>query len=466
MARDAAQYATSSLRELGIALRGGQCTATELAEQALTLLDTRGRELNAVVTITRERALREAARADAELAAGHDRGPLHGIPYGAKDLLATANIPTTWGAGPYRDQVFDFDATVVRKLETAGAVLVAKLAMIELAGGMGYDSPDASFTGPCSTPWSVAHWSGGSSSGSGAAVGARLIPFAIGSETSGSIMSPAANCGVTGLRPTYGRVSRHGAMALCWSLDKLGPLARSADDCGLVLEAIAGPDSRDHTAVDRTFQHAPRRQDGFRFAVPRGATEGVEESVRAAFEVSLTALRTLGTIEEVDLPHFPYGAAIQHIVFGEASSAFDTLIASGRIAELTNPQDRVTPYALPACTAVDYLRALRIRTKVTHALESLLVGFDALLAPTIATNAPPLDAPFDRTRNRAGLPLIPAGNLAGLPAISVPNGFGETGLPTGLSFLGAAFTETRLLDAATAYQAQTPWHKMLPPGVG
>ena len=468
MALTNSRFAASSIRDLGLALRSGESTAVELAEHALGLLETRGRALNAVVTVTRERALREAARADTELAAGHDRGPLHGIPYGAKDLLATANIPTTWGAAPFRDQVFDFDATVIRKLETAGAVLVAKLAMIELAGGMGYDSPDASFTGPCSTPWDVARWSGGSSSGSGAAVGARLVPFAIGSETSGSIMSPAANCGVTGLRPTYGRVSRQGAMALCWSLDKLGPLARSADDCGIVLEAIAGPDIADRTTVNRDFQHPPicQRTGGFRFAIPRGATEGIDDSVREAFEASVAVLRQVGTVEEVDLPPFPYAAVILHVVFGEATAAFDSLIASGRMAELTNPQDRVTPYALPACTAVDYLRAMRIRAKITGALESLLADYDAMLAPTMARTAPPIDAPFDRSRNRVGLPLIPAGNLAGLPAVSVPNGFSKDGLPTGLSFMGAAFTENRLLAAASAYQAMTDWHKMLPPGVG
>jgi len=464
---DAHTYATAPMRKLGRMLRAGETTSAELTEHALQLLETRGRALNAVVTVTRDRALREAVRADAELAAGHDRGPLHGIPYGAKDLLATANIPTTWGAAPYRDQVFDFDATVIRKLEAAGAVLVAKLAMVELAGGMGYDAPDASFTGPGRTPWDTNRWSGGSSSGSGAAVGGRIVPFAIGSETSGSIMSPAANCGTTGLRPTYGRVSRHGAMALCWSLDKLGPLARTADDCGLVLGAIAGPDVADPTAVARRYRYAPdsERTEGFRFALPKGATDGIEDGVREAFEASLAVLRGMGTVEEVALPEFPYGAVIQHVIFGEASSAFDSLIASGGIADLTNPQDRVTPYALPACTAVDYLRAMRIRSKIAAALEGQMQGYDAMVAPTAARLAPPIDQPFNRDRP-GGLPLIPAGNLAGQPAVSVPNGFGEDGLPTGLMLIGAAFTENRLLAAASAFQERTAWHLQLPPGVG
>ena len=467
MTLDPHTYAAAPIRELGRMLRARETTSLELTEHALALLETRGRALNAVVTVTRERALREATRADVELASGHDRGPLHGIPYGAKDLLATANIPTTWGAAPYRDQVFDYDATVVRKLETAGAVLVAKLAMVELAGGMGYDAPDASFTGPGLTPWDPSRWSGGSSSGSGAAVGGRIVPFAIGSETSGSIMSPAANCGTTGLRPTYGRVSRHGAMALCWSLDKLGPLARTADDCGLVLEAIAGPDAADPTAVSRRYRYAPAsgRADGFRFAVPKGATDGIEDGVREAFETSLAVLRDMGAVEEVGLPEFPYDAVVQHVIFGEASSAFDSLIASGRIAELRNPQDRVNPYALPASTAVDYLRAMRIRSKIAAALEALLSGYDAMVAPTSARFAPPIDQPFNREQ-RGGLPLIPAGNLAGQPAISLPNGFNEDGLPTALMFIGAAFTENRLLAAASAFQRHTAWHLALPPGVG
>jgi aspartyl-tRNA(Asn)/glutamyl-tRNA(Gln) amidotransferase subunit A len=200
------------------------------------------------VTITEKKARKQAEKADAEIKAGKTKGPLHGIPWGAKDLLATSDgIPTTWGAYPLRNKKFDYDATVVQRLEAAGSVLVAKLAMIELAGGMGYRQPNASFTGPCATPWSLKHWSGGSSSGSGSAVSAGIVPFAIGSETWGSILSPSNNCGVAGLRPTYGRVSRHGAMALSWTLDKLGPLCLCADDCGWVLESIAGHDSADQS---------------------------------------------------------------------------------------------------------------------------------------------------------------------------------------------------------------------------
>src|SRR5205823_661195 len=204
----------------------------------------------------------QARAADREIKAGRYRGPLHGVPYGVKDLLATKGIPTTWGAEPYRERVFDYDATVVKKLREAGAVLVAKLAMVELAGGFGYNNADASFTGPGRTPWNMNYWSGGSSSGPGAATAAGLVAFAIGSETSGSIITPSAYCGVSGLRPTYGRVSRFGAMALSWTLDKLGPMCRTADDCGLVLASIAGHDARDPASADKPFAYEVAEKRG------------------------------------------------------------------------------------------------------------------------------------------------------------------------------------------------------------
>ena len=238
-------------------MRTRQVSPVDLTETFLDRLAAIGPRYNAVVTLTPELARAQARRAERELAAGHWRGPLHGIPYGIKDLFATAGIPTSWGAAPFRTQVFDYDATVVRRLRQAGAVLAAKLAMVELAGGLGYRQPDASFTGPGINPWGGTTWSGGSSSGSGSAVAAGLVPFAIGTETNGSIISPAANCGVAGLRPSYGRVSRHGGMPLAWSLDKPGPLALTADDCGLVLSAIAGFDADDPTTTPRVFSYDP-----------------------------------------------------------------------------------------------------------------------------------------------------------------------------------------------------------------
>src|SRR2546423_8064279 len=243
----------ASVAELGRRLRAKKISDTELAEHFLDRLERLGTTFGAVVTVTRGRALIEAAAADREIARGRWRGPLHGIPYGVKDLLAAEGYPTSWGAAPYENQLFAADATVVARLKAAGAVLVAKLAMVELAGGMGYNQANASFTGPGRTPWNPDYWSGGSSRGPGAAVAAGLVPFAIGSETSGSIVTPAAYSGVTGLRPTYGLVSRHGAMALAWTMDKLGPLGRTADDCALILSVIAGPDPLDQSTSGRSF---------------------------------------------------------------------------------------------------------------------------------------------------------------------------------------------------------------------
>ncbi|MHB8575356.1 MAG: amidase [Dehalococcoidia bacterium] len=466
MTVDPQTLATASLRELGSLIREGRTTPTELAEHYLDRLDTVGRRFNAVATIMRQRALAEARRAEEELAAGHDRGPLHGIPYAVKDLVATAGVPTAWGAAPFRDQLFSEDATIVTRLGAAGAVLCAKLAMVELAGGMGYDQPNASFTGPGLSPWNAEAWSGGSSSGSGSAVGARAIPFAIGSETHGSITTPSSFCGVSGLRPTYGRVSRHGAMALCWTMDKLGPMGRGADDCGLVLDAIAGPDPADPSSVNRPYRYAPdaQRTQGFRLAVLKGCTEGAQPEVTANFDAAVDALRGIATIDELELPEMPYQAVAITIIRAEASAAFDDFIASGRTAELTAPEDRINPFAYSVVSARDYLRALRIRRQIGRTMDELTSRFDALLAPTTASVAPPIGESFSRGPRRGAGPQIGgAGNVAGLPAVSVPNGFGERGLPTAIQFVGRAFDENRVLAVAAAYQRLTDWHLRLPP---
>ena len=457
------------LRELAEALRARQVSPVELAEAFLRRLETLGPRYNAIVTLTRQRALVEARRAEAEIAAGGWRGPLHGIPYGVKDLLATAGgVPTTWGAAPLRTQTFDFDATAVRRLEQAGAVLVAKLAMVELAGGMGYRQPSASFTGPGISPWGADAWSGGSSSGSGSAVAAGLVPFAIGSETWGSILSPAANCGVSGLRPTYGRVSRHGAMALCWTLDKLGPLALTADDCGLVLDAIAGPDPHDPTAARRPFRYTGGEAVGrrFRFGVIRDVAATAEAAVREAFDRSLEILRQIGTVEEVTIADLPYEAITRTILMAEAASAFEDMIESGAIAGLTAPEDRFTAYARDTILAKDYIKALRLRAFVVREADRVLSGLDALLAPGRPAVAPPLDREF-RSAARGNLPDVMGaiGNAAGLPAIAVPNGISEAGLPTSLQFMGRAWEENTILAAAQAWQGITDYHLHHPPEV-
>jgi len=463
---DEATLASASVPELGRMIRAGETSPTELATRYLARLDTIGRRLNAVVALTPDRAMREARTAEEELASGHDRGPLHGIPYAVKDLIATAGIATTWGAVPFRDQLFDRDATVVTRLGNAGAVLAAKLSMVELAGGMGYDQPNASITGPGRSPWNPEAWSGGSSSGSGSAVGARAIPFAIGSETFGSITTPSSFCGVTGLRPTYGRVSRHGAMALCWTMDKLGPMCRSAGDCGLVLDAIAGADPDDPSSSNRVYRYQPEasRGSGFRFAALSNGCEGAQPEVQANFEAALDVLRALGTIETIDLPDMPYQAVATITIQSEASSAFDDFLAAGGSASLTAPEDRVNPFAYSAVSARDYLRALRIRRHIGRRMDDLLSGYDAILSPTTLTVASPIEAQFSRfLRRGAGPSLGAAGNVAGLPAISVPTGFGERGLPTAMQFVGRAFNENYIIAAATAYQQRTEWHLRIPP---
>jgi len=456
------------IRELHARIRSGKLSIIELTAVCLKRLEDVGGRLNAVVTLTSDLAMKQAEVATKELKEGKDRGFLHGIPCGVKDLLATKGIPTTWGAAPYRDQVFDFDATVVQKLRQAGAILCAKLAMVELAGGFGYNNADASFTGPGLTPWNRKFWSGGSSTGPGSAVAAGCVPFAIGSETSGSIITPAAYCGVTGLRPTYGRVSRYGAMALCWSLDKLGPMARSADCCHLVLRAIHGADPNDPTSVTRDLNYdveLPKTR--FKIGIVKGATDGVQPAVKKNFEDSLKELAKFADIAggEVPLPDLPFGAAVGTIVSAEGASAFRGLIESGRVKGLQNEADRTGGYAGLMVPAVDYLQALRVRGRMKRAMAETYEKFDALIAPSRSTVAPPIDKDFDQSypgfHGGAGT-VIPAGNAVGQPAVSVPNGFGENGLPTGIQFTGKIWSEEVLLVLARLYQRETVWHLKKP----
>jgi aspartyl-tRNA(Asn)/glutamyl-tRNA(Gln) amidotransferase subunit A len=437
-------------------------SSVELTNVYLRRLETYGGVYGAVVTILHERARREARRADRERAAGRVRGPLHGIPYGAKDLLATPDAPTTWGAAPFRRQRFDADATVVRRLHDAGAVLLAKLAMVELAGGFGYSDADASFTGPGRTPWNAAYWSGGSSTGSGAAVAAGLVGFAIGSETCGSILSPAAACGITGLRPTYGRVSRSGAMALCWSLDKLGPMTRSARDAELVLQAIAGADPADPTAVDQPFPR-PRRRP--RIAVPKNATKGCVAAVARNFNASLAVLATFCEVTRgVALPSFPYRAAVETIVKAEGAAAFRALIESGHSRMLRQASGVIGGYVGYATPAIDYIDAQRQRTLMVAALHHAFGAYDAVASPTAPTLSHPVGLPFKRSDGSRSdaFDLIAPGNLAGLPALALPNGFGPRGLPTNLALLGTPFAETRLTAIGKRYQQVTDAHRARP----
>jgi aspartyl-tRNA(Asn)/glutamyl-tRNA(Gln) amidotransferase subunit A len=462
-----------SVRELSEGIRARRLSPVELTEAYLQRLERYGTTLGAVVTITADRAMREARAAEREIAAGRWRGPLHGVPYGVKDLLATAGDLTTWGAAPYRDQRFDFDATVVQRLTNAGAILVAKLAMIELAGGFGYRQADASFTGPARTPWNLKYWAGGSSSGPGASVSAALVPFAIGSETWGSIVTPAAFSGVSGLRPTYGRVSRYGAMALSWSMDKLGPMCRTADDCGLVLAAIAGADPRDPSTSPRQYAYAPEgaRRRRFRIGVLRNATAGVQKEVADNFNASLKVIADFAElIPDVEFPDHPYGTAASLIIDAEGASAFEDLLETGRAKLLTAPEDRHGGYAGTTVFAKDYLKALRLRGTMASALDEVFARYDAVVSPTRSTVAFPIGKLFNEAWPTVPLPpgvrtqpLGAAANIAGLPCVAVPNGFGLEWLPTSLTFTGRAFEENLVIAAASEFQTRTDWHRRRPP---
>src|SRR5579885_2597464 len=469
----------STIGGLSELLKARKISSVELTKAYLDRLEKLGPRYNALAALTRKIALRQAKDADDDFKRQRIRSPLHGIPYGAKDLLATRGIPTTWGAAPYRERIIDEDATVIRKLRAAGAVLAAKLSMVELAGGFGYNWADASFTGPGRTPWNTDYWSGGSSSGPGAAVAAGLVPFAIGSETSGSIITPAAYCGVSGLRPTYGRVSRHGAMALSWTLDKLGPMCRSADCCGLVLAAIAGKDTRDPSSAAKPFAW-PDQQPGFsekpgfsprgkkyRIGVLKGSTTGVQAAVKENFEAALKVLADFAEIEtDVPLPDLPFGAVVGTVIQAEGASAFRDLIEGGRLKELRRAEDKLSAYAGLVLPAVDYLQAMRLRGRMKREMDALYAKYDALVAPSRGTVAYPIDKDFDKAypgTGGGGTVVIPAGNLVGQPALSVPNGFGLKGLPTGVQFTGRAWGEARLLSLAHAYQQATAWHRKRPP---
>ena len=454
-----------SVTELSTGLRGGDYSSVELTEFFLKRCEQLGPKFNAVVTVTRDLAIRQARQADADFAAGVDRGPLQGIPYGAKDLLATRDYPTTWGAAPFRNRVIDDDATVISRLSEAGAVLVAKLSMVELAGGLGYQQADAAFNGPGLNPWDVTRWSGGSSSGPGSAVAGGLVPYAIGSETWGSIVTPAAYCGLSGLRPTYGRVSRHGAMSLSWSMDKLGPMCRSAHDCGLVLNAIAGADRFDPSAVDRAYAYpddgSPRKT--FRLGTLTGAADRIQPAVAEAYQASLDLLGDVCEFEETELPDLPYSTVADVILSAESAATHETLVLDGTINEMTAPEDRYRLYADLTIPATDYLHACALRARMQRELDDLFAQFDAIVTPTRSTTAGPIDQPFSQwSRGFSSSPIGGAANVCGLPGLSIPNGFDADGLPIGLQLTGRAFEEDRLLAIANFVQSRTDWHQRHP----
>jgi aspartyl-tRNA(Asn)/glutamyl-tRNA(Gln) amidotransferase subunit A len=455
--------------ELSRRIHARKITSLELTESYLDRSHRLGPQLNAYVTITEKLALEQARRADAELSAGHSRGPLHGIPYAAKDLLAVRGYPTTWGARPYAHQQFDYDATVIRRLEEAGAVLIGKAAMIELAGGMNYRYASASVTGAAKNPWNTGYWTCGSSSGSGAIVAGALAAFALGTETWGSILCPSSFCGVSGLRPTYGRVSRYGAMALAYSMDKIGPLARSAEDLGTILQVIAAHDPKDAgslPAAEATFHAssvAARRARPLRVGYLAKMWEKPMPEVAAAADAAVHVLAANGAhVEDAAFPEGPWDEVGNITVAVEGASAFYPLISSGRVAELTDPLGQVAGYSNLTIGANDYHRAQRVRRLLQERIDALYERYEVLVAACQPVTATPLGANLE-TELTFSDPIGVIGNLCGLPAVSVPCGFAKNGLPVGLEFLGRVLGDANVLAAATLYQQHTNWQKRRPP---
>jgi aspartyl-tRNA(Asn)/glutamyl-tRNA(Gln) amidotransferase subunit A len=453
---------------LSARLRARELSPVELTEAYLARIAELGPRLDCFVTVTAERARAEARAAEAEIAAGRWRGPLHGVPYGLKDLLDTKGIRTTFGAAPFADRVPDRDATVAARLADAGAVLVGKLSMIELAGGLGYHTGEAALNGPCRTPWDLARWAGGSSSGSASAVAAGLVPFAIGSETWGSITCPSAFCGTTGLRPTYGVLSRAGAMALSYTMDKLGPIARSAEDCAIVLSALVGPDARDPSSIPPPAGLERVRPDmarGLRVGVlGLPAKPPVAAGTSDAYARAQAVFREAGAIlEPAALPDLPFEAVAGLVIEAEGAAAFDDLIRSGRtrlLADASHRDKKPDDYQ-PKATSADYVRAMRVRTEMQRALAAFFSRYDLVLAPNLPYPPPRVEENFDALFAFPD-PLGAAGNLAGLPAVALPMGFSGA-LPVSLQLVAPPLEEARLLSAAALFQARSPHHLARPP---
>jgi Asp-tRNA(Asn)/Glu-tRNA(Gln) amidotransferase A subunit family amidase len=434
-----------SIPELASLIRSGEISCLALAEFYLNRLKKYDPQLHCVVTLTEEYAIEQAKKMDAELAEGKDRGILHGIPYGAKDLFAFPGYPTTWGAGAYKDQELDETAGIILKLEDAGAVLVAKTTLGALAMG------DVWFADTTLNPWNLVEGSSGSSAGSASATAAGLLPFAIGTETWGSIVSPSTRCGTTGLRPTYGRVSRSGAMALSWSMDKVGPICRSATDCAIVFDAIRGSDPADKTLLDAGFSYpADVDLSSLRIGYFKSAFD-MEYGAAKFDRQTLRILKRLGAelipveLESDKLPYY----AMSIILEAEAAAAFDELTRSNRDTLLVRQHRYAWPNLFRTAryiTAVEYIQANRIRHDLIEDYHRHLKDYDVVITPSL----------------QGGMQLL-ATNLTGHPVVVVPNGFKESGSPTSISFLGNLFDEGTILAVAAAYQEASSFNKKRPP---
>lgn len=453
-----------TVAELGDRIRAKKLSPVDLTEAYLRRSEKVGVQLNAYATLTRERAMAEAKKAEGEINAGKYRGPLHGIPYAAKDLLAAKGYPTTWGARPYAGQKFDHDANVITRLTNAGAILIGKAAMIELAGGMGYRYGTASISGGAKNPWNETCWTCGSSSGSGAIVAAGLAAFAIGTETWGSIVCPSAYCGVSGLRPTFGRVGRGGAMALSYSMDKIGPMARSAADCAIVLQEISGHDGNDTGSLqdNEAFFSYAKPQHPLRIGVLKNAWKDVNEEIAKITSDAIDVLRRAGaSVSDAALPEGPWEAAAGVVISVEGASAFDTLIESGRVAELTDPLGKIGGYINQTVPGSDYERALRIRTVLQRKIDELFTRFDVLVAASLPIAATSMSTNLETDLSFAD-PLGGIGNFCGLPALSVPSGFTSKNLPVGIQFVARALDDDAVVAAAELFQSKTNWHRRHP----
>jgi Asp-tRNA(Asn)/Glu-tRNA(Gln) amidotransferase A subunit family amidase len=404
-----------------------------------------GPKLNCVVTLTEDLALTQASDAEREIKAGKYRGPLHGIPWGAKDLFATKGIKTTWGAEPFRDQVIDYDSTVVERFRAAGAVLVAKLSMGALAQGGRW------FVGVTRNPWQVEEdkiGSSGSSAGPASATAAGLVGFSVGTETLGSIISPSSRCGVAGLRPTYGRVSRYGAMGLSWTMDKVGPICRGVEDCAAALNGMYGPDGRDLTVGDVPFNWEPSRSlTNMRIGYLKTEFDQQQDAERKSiYQTALDTLKAAGAnLQPIEMPKFSVGA-LRIILVAEAATAFDDITRDGRVNELSGQEPGDWPNTFRSSRfipAVEYIRAQRARRLLMQEMEALMSKWDVFVSP----------AP-------GSLSLLIT-NLTGHPAVALPCGFPK-GLPQSIMFTGGLYDEGAPLRVAMAYESATLWHTMHP----
>lgn len=431
------------VHKLAVLLRTKKITSTELTQLYLSRLKKYGDTLQCVISILEERALRDAKKADEEIANGKYRGPLHGIPFGVKDLLNVDGTKTTWGANPYKDQEFSGTATVVKKLQDAGAVLVCKFTMGALAMG------DIWYGGVTKNPWNLKQGSSGSSAGSASGTVAGLVAFAIGTETLGSIVSPSTRCGATGLRPTYGRVSRSGAMALSWSMDKIGPICRSALDCGIVLQTIMGADGLDKHVREAPFNYSSKDDiKKLKVAYLKTAFDATYP-MKANDEAALKVIRSLG-IEPVPVeftPNIPV-ASLRFMLTAEASAAFDEMTRLDVDDQLTDQRRNAWPNTFRAARfipAVEYINASRIRQQLIDAYHEKLKDFDVVISPSFANGQ------------------LLTTNLTGHPCLVVPTGFTDQGNPTSISFLGKLYGEAALVAIARAYQDASEWDDKVPP---